>query len=362
MVAKEEVTISEAEAALYDRQIRLWGLEAQKRLRAARVLLIGLGGLGAEIAKNLTLSGIKSLTLLDHSIAVANSANFLIPLENVGKNVVEASLERVQRLNPMVDILTDTENVTAKNEDFFSGFDVVCATRLPVEESIRINAICRKHSIPFYSGDVFGFGGFFFVDLLEHEYSEEVNVPAATLKDGCTAKKNDPSETKTVKHTLNYIPLQAAFEADPSSQLNKRSWQRIKSHFITMKSTDLGSTTVAFVSLALASLYVDLTTGLLMFRSQMKRDPEAANRQSDIAKLCEIRDHILHEMKLDNQMVDSGIFETVFGELSPAAAVVGGVLAQEIIKAVSHKDAPIRNHFFFNGATDFSGVVEAIGF
>lgn len=337
MVAKEEVTISEAEAALYDRQIRLWGLEAQKRLRAARVLLIGLGGLGAEIAKNLTLSGIKSLTLLDHSIAVANSANFLIPLENVGKNVVEASLERVQRLNPMVDILTDTENVTAKNEDFFSGFDVVCATRLPVEESIRINAICRKHSIPFYSGDVFGFGGFFFVDLLEHEYSEEVTVPAATLKDGCTAKKSDPSETKTVKHTLNYIPLQAAFEADPSSQLNKRSWQRIKSHFITMKS-------------------------LLMFRSQMKRDPEAANRQSDIAKLCEIRDHILHEMKLDNQMVDSGIFETVFGELSPAAAVVGGVLAQEIIKAVSHKDAPIRNHFFFNGATDFSGVVEAIGF
>lgn len=155
--------------------------------------MIGLGGLGAEIAKNLTLSGIKSLTLLDHSVAVANSANFLIPLENVGKNVsttfslsvflsnvflhlmhkvVEASLERVQRLNPMVDILTDTENVTAKNEDFFSGFDVVCATRLPVEESIRINAICRNHSIPFYSGDVFGFGGFFFVDLLEHEYSE----------------------------------------------------------------------------------------------------------------------------------------------------------------------------------------------
>ena len=52
----------------------------------------------------------------------------------------------------------------------------------------------------------------------------------------------------------------------------------------------------------------------------------------------------------------------VLGELSPAAAVVGGVLAQEIIKAVSHKDAPIRNHFFFNGATDFNGVVEAIGF
>ncbi len=52
----------------------------------------------------------------------------------------------------------------------------------------------------------------------------------------------------------------------------------------------------------------------------------------------------------------------MFGELSPAAAVLGGVLAQEIIKAVSHKDVPIRNHFFFNGASDRAGVVEAIGF
>ena len=50
-----------------------------------------------------------------------------------------------------------------------------------------------------------------------------------------------------------------------------------------------------------------------------------------------------------------------FGELSPCAAVVGGVLAQEIIKAVSHKDEPIRNYFFFNGSTDRAGCVEAIG-
>jgi ubiquitin-like 1-activating enzyme E1 A len=36
------------------------------RLRAARVLLIGVGGLGAEVAKNIVLAGIKTLTLLDH--------------------------------------------------------------------------------------------------------------------------------------------------------------------------------------------------------------------------------------------------------------------------------------------------------
>ena len=46
-----------------------------------------MGGLGAEIAKNLTLSGIKSLTLLDHTVAVANSSNFLVNHEFIGKNV-----------------------------------------------------------------------------------------------------------------------------------------------------------------------------------------------------------------------------------------------------------------------------------
>lgn len=86
--------------------------------------------------------------------------------------MVEASFERVQRLNPMVEVITEQSDIALKNEDFFSGFDVVCATRLSVEEAFRINAICRKLSIPFYSGEVLGFCGFFFVDLLEHEYAE----------------------------------------------------------------------------------------------------------------------------------------------------------------------------------------------
>ena len=43
-VHEEAPEISEAEAALYDRQIRLWGLDAQRRLRAANVFLAGLKG------------------------------------------------------------------------------------------------------------------------------------------------------------------------------------------------------------------------------------------------------------------------------------------------------------------------------
>uniref|UniRef100_A0A914RTN8 THIF-type NAD/FAD binding fold domain-containing protein n=1 Tax=Parascaris equorum TaxID=6256 RepID=A0A914RTN8_PAREQ len=61
-----KVAISDEEKAVYDRQIRLWGLEAQNRLRNSSVLIAGLSGCGAEVAKNLMLAGLKSITLLDH--------------------------------------------------------------------------------------------------------------------------------------------------------------------------------------------------------------------------------------------------------------------------------------------------------
>jgi len=72
----------------------------------------------------------------------------------------------------MVQILVDTDDISTKSDEFFGEFDVVCATSIPTEEIYRINAACRKHNVPFYVGDTFGFVGFFFVDLIEHEYAE----------------------------------------------------------------------------------------------------------------------------------------------------------------------------------------------
>lgn len=57
--------ISQADAKQYDRQIRLWGAQAQQRLSESRVLLIGISSLGAEVAKNIVLAGIKSLCIFD---------------------------------------------------------------------------------------------------------------------------------------------------------------------------------------------------------------------------------------------------------------------------------------------------------
>ncbi len=87
--SNEAGDLTEAEAQLYDRQIRLWGLEAQQRLRKSRVLLIGMSPTGAEIVKNVILSGINAMTIMDNKAVTKEdvSVNFLLPKESIGKNV-----------------------------------------------------------------------------------------------------------------------------------------------------------------------------------------------------------------------------------------------------------------------------------
>jgi len=58
--------ISEDEARLYDRQLRLWGVEAQNRMRSSHILLCGsFLGISTEVAKNIVLAGVGRVTLLD---------------------------------------------------------------------------------------------------------------------------------------------------------------------------------------------------------------------------------------------------------------------------------------------------------
>jgi len=84
----------------------------------------------------------------------------------------ESSVHKSQLLNPMVEVSCDTENSEKKSEEFFRAFDVICATCCEEKELIRINEICAKNKIMFFAGDVFGYYGYMFADLNEHEYAE----------------------------------------------------------------------------------------------------------------------------------------------------------------------------------------------
>eukprot|EP00698_Gefionella_okellyi_P014907 TRINITY_DN4160_c0_g1_i2.p1 TRINITY_DN4160_c0_g1~~TRINITY_DN4160_c0_g1_i2.p1 ORF type:complete len:258 (+),score=67.23 TRINITY_DN4160_c0_g1_i2:28-801(+) len=164
--------LTEAEAAQYDRQIRLWGLDAQQRIRQARVLLIGIRGVNTEICKNLVLSGVGNVVIQD-SLAVTMSdlsAQFFLTEADVGKNAAEASRERANELNPLVTVTADAVNIATRDEAYFKQFSLVCASCLPVQELVRINEICRANKVSFYATDAFGFHAYFFADSGVHTF------------------------------------------------------------------------------------------------------------------------------------------------------------------------------------------------
>jgi hypothetical protein len=71
----------------------------------------------------------------------------------------------------MVKIISDVEPVSAKPDDFYLNFDLVCAIFYDDNQQLlRLNAICRQNNVKFLCGQVFGINGFMFVDLNNYSY------------------------------------------------------------------------------------------------------------------------------------------------------------------------------------------------
>ncbi|NWW14832.1 SAE1 enzyme, partial [Oreocharis arfaki] len=77
----------------------------------------------------------------------------------------------------------------------------VCLTCCSRESMVRINQICHGSGVKFFTGDVFGYHGYMFADLGEHEFVEEKPRAAKGVEDGPEAKRArpDPADTTMVK-------------------------------------------------------------------------------------------------------------------------------------------------------------------
>ena len=100
-VDESVVANNDIDESLYSRQLYVLGHEAMKRMGASNVLIVGLKGLGVEIAKNIALAGVKSLTLYDPApAAIADlSSQFFLHVDDVGKPRDLVTAPRVAELN-----------------------------------------------------------------------------------------------------------------------------------------------------------------------------------------------------------------------------------------------------------------------
>ncbi|KJH48466.1 ThiF family protein [Dictyocaulus viviparus] len=170
------VGLSKAETELYDRQIRLWGIEAQKKLRVANGLVCGLCGVGAEMVKNLMLCGLRSLTLMDDRVVTREDfdSNFLIDIDSLGNNRARASSSKAQALNPMVKLEVVESGMTNISSDFLSQFSLVVLCDQMYDVVVKCNDMCRDLNIRFISCNVFGWMGYAFFDFNNHFFLSAV--------------------------------------------------------------------------------------------------------------------------------------------------------------------------------------------
>lgn len=109
---------------LHSRQLAVYGRETMRRLFASNVLVSGMNGLGAEIAKNLVLAGVKSVALHDvRNVELWDlSSNFIFSEDDVGKNRALASIQKLQELNNSVAISTLTAELTKEQLSDFQVY------------------------------------------------------------------------------------------------------------------------------------------------------------------------------------------------------------------------------------------------
>ena len=156
--------IDEDFAERYSRQLRLpeVGLAGQQRLAAARVLLVGAGGLGSPAAFYLAAAGVGTLRLADDDVVDrSNLQRQILHAEaRIGMPKVESAAIAIAALNPRTRIETVPERITSANvERVLEGVDVVIdgADNFPVR--YLLNDACVKLGVPLVYGAVHRFEG-----------------------------------------------------------------------------------------------------------------------------------------------------------------------------------------------------------
>src|SRR6266542_3969467 len=123
-------SLSQNEFARYSRHIIMpeVGLDGQKKLKAAKVLVIGTGGLGSPLALYLAAAGVGTIGLVDFDVVDDSNLQrqILFGVGDVGRPKLAAAAERLAGVNPHVRIVPYEERLTSENAlEIFRDFDIV---------------------------------------------------------------------------------------------------------------------------------------------------------------------------------------------------------------------------------------------
>ncbi|KAH7417956.1 putative ubiquitin-activating enzyme E1 1 [Cadophora sp. MPI-SDFR-AT-0126] len=378
---------SDIDESLYSRQLYVLGHEAMKRMSASNVLIVGLKGLGVEIAKNIALAGVKSLTLYDPApAAIADlSSQFFLHPEDVGKPRAAVTAPRVAELNAYTPVsVLDSTSLTT-NLSQFDRFQVVVLTNTPIKDQIIIGDYLHQKGIYLVVADTFGLFGSIFCDF--GEKFTVIDPTGETPVSGIVAGIDEEglvSALDETRHGLedgDYVTftevqgLEALNSTEPRkvtvkgpytfsigdvsglgqyqrggifTQVKMPKFANFKPLSVALKEPEHLISDYAKFDRP-AQLHVGFQA-LHAFAEQHGRLPKPHN-EIDAAIVIGSAEAFAKQEKLDIEIDKKLLGELSYqaqGDLSPMAAFFGGLAAQEVLKAVSGKFMPINQWLYFD--------------
>ncbi|HXG11371.1 MAG TPA: molybdopterin-synthase adenylyltransferase MoeB [Gemmataceae bacterium] len=160
----EHVSLSQQEIARYSRHLIMpeVGMEGQKRLKAASVLLIGAGGLGSPLGLYLAAAGIGRIGLVDFDVVDFSNLQrqVLHGTPDVGRSKLQSAKERLNAINPEVQIdLYETRLTSANAMAICEPYDIIIDGTDNFPTRYLVNDVCVLQKKPNVYGSIFRFDG-----------------------------------------------------------------------------------------------------------------------------------------------------------------------------------------------------------
>src|SRR5579862_6450736 len=156
--------LSTDDLARYSRHLILpeVGMEGQRKLKAAKVLCVGTGGLGSPLALYLAAAGIGTLGLVDFDVVDSSNLQRQIihSTKDVGRPKIDSASEKLQALNPFMKIVKHETMLTSANAlEIIRQYDVVADGTDNFPTRYLVNDACVLTGKPNAYGSIFRFEG-----------------------------------------------------------------------------------------------------------------------------------------------------------------------------------------------------------
>src|SRR5690242_1127917 len=158
------VTLDKDEILRYSRHLIMpeVGMEGQQKLKAARVLCIGTGGLGSPLAMYLAAAGIGTLGLVDFDVVdFTNLQRQIIhSTADVGRKKLDSATDKIEAINPYVEVVRYETRLSSDNAlRIFEDFDIVVDGTDNFPTRYLLNDACVLSGKPNVYGSIFRFEG-----------------------------------------------------------------------------------------------------------------------------------------------------------------------------------------------------------